>query len=443
MSHTATSLRRLYDALDYLVDEHVGVIRYVLETPREPGNPDFFHYFAQVANTQAFTEHANFGRTGGASTSRGIALAKAIGEGVERYCAAIYRSDELPLCSYADAPFPCIHPSEFALLAPEQFGKPGVVFVPFTETAPVRWTPMTDIRTGEEWSVPAAFVYVPYIYHRGQGDSPIAQSISTGLACHCTIEEATVSAICEVIERDAFMMTWQAMLAHPQIRIESLSERNRDLVERFQRVGYEITLLDMTMDHGVPTILAISRGSAADAPYLVPAGSASLDPEEAVRKALEELEHTREYCQKIMVHAPRIPHDIDFHEIQDQTGHLNMWCDHHWAPLAAFLFASEERIDFGSIPNLATGSPASDRDRLVEMIHAVGHRVLARELTTPDIADMGLAVVRAVVPGFHPLVVGHHIRSLGGKRLWTIPQLLGHAGITPESGDNPAPHPYP
>jgi ribosomal protein S12 methylthiotransferase accessory factor len=443
MIGSPTQLQRLYDVLDYLVDENVGVIRFVAETPREPGNPDFFHYFAQVCDTNAFSDQANFGKTGGASTNRGIAQAKAIGEGVERYCAAIYRQDELPLSSYADAPFRCVHPSEFALMSPEQFRGPGVVFTQFTERTPIRWAAMTDIRTGEEWSVPAAFVYVPYIYRRGEGDSPIAQSISTGLACHCSVEEATISAICEAIERDAFTITWQAMVSHPHIRIDSLSPHNRDLVARFERAGYEIRLLDMTMDHGVPTILAVSLGSAADAPYLVPAGSASLDPEEAVRKALEELEHTREYCQKIMMHSPRIAHDTDFHEIQDQIGHLNMWCDPHWAPLAAFLFASEKQVDFDSIPKLTTGAPKSDLDRLVTMIHDIDHKVLTRELTTPDMADLGLAVVRAVIPGFHPLVVGHHIRSMGGRRLWTVPQKLGHAGITAATGDNPAPHPYP
>jgi len=64
-------------------------------------------------------------------------------------------------------------------------------------------------------------------------------------------------------------------------------------------------------------------------------------------------------------------------------------------------------------------------------------------LTTEDIGSLGLEVVRAVVPGYHPLVVGHRIRALGGRRLWEVPQRLGFRGITKESGDYPFPHPYP
>ena len=156
-----------------------------------------------------------------------------------------------------------------------------MIFVPFEDSTPVRWAPAVDLLCRETWHVPAAMVYVPYIYHRGQGDSPIAQSISTGLACHCSYAEAAITAICEVIERDAFTITWQAMMAHPKIRVESLSARNRDLVSRFERAGYTVTLFDMTTDVGVPTVLAVSQGTLPDAPPLVPAGSSSLDPEEA------------------------------------------------------------------------------------------------------------------------------------------------------------------
>ncbi len=443
MTPTERTLRRLYDALPYIIDERTGIIRYVLETPRQPGNPDFFHFFAQTCDTGAFSRQANFGKTGGASTERGTAMAKAIGESIERYCAAIYELEELPLTTWTDAPFRCVHPSEFALLAPEQYRNPKVIFVPFTESTPVRWTPGLDPLTGETWHVPAALVYVPYIYHRGKGDSPIAQSISTGLACHCSTAEAAISAICEVIERDAFTITWQAMMDRPQIDKETLSERNRDMVRRFERCGYEVTLFDMTMDLGVPTVLAVSRGVRHDAPPLVPAGSASLDPEEAVRKSLEELEHTREYCQKIMVHMPRLSTDPDYDNVEDQTGHLNFWCNPYNRHLADFLFTSKARVDFRDIPSLASGDPERDLLTLLERVRGVGHRTLLFDLTTPDIAELGLSVVRAVIPGFHPLVVGHHIRSCGGKRLWTVPQKLGYRGITRETGDNPVPHPYP
>jgi len=436
-------LRRLLDALDYIVDERVGIIQFAIESPRQPGSPDFFHYFAQACNTRSFVEHANFGKTGGASTERGVALAKAVGEGIERYCAAIYALEELPLHSFESAPFPCVHPSQFALLSPKQYESPAVVFVPFEEDTPVRWAPAADPLSEEIRYVPAAMVYVPYVYHRGQGDSPIAQSISTGLACHCSYAEAALSAICEVIERDAFTITWQAMIAHPQIVSETLSPANQERIARFERAGYAVTLFDMTMDAGVPTILAVSRSNVPDAPPLVPAGATSLSPEEAVRKSLEELEHTRDYSHKIMVHMPRLADDPNHDNVEEQIDHLNFWCSHAHSDLADFLFSSKVRREFNEIEDLATGVPEIDLQVLLKRIAEVDHSVLLCDLTTPDVREVGLTVIRALIPGFHPLVVGHRIRSLGGKRLWTVPQKLGYPGIVSESGDNPSPHPYP
>src|SRR6266404_8738956 len=122
------SLRRLSDSLDHLVDPHVGIVNYVFEQPREPGAPNFFRFVAKACNTKAFCRQENFSNSGGASTDRGLALAKAIGEAVERYCAAIYEPDELPLYSYRSSRLPCVHPDQFALYTAEQYAVPGFPF---------------------------------------------------------------------------------------------------------------------------------------------------------------------------------------------------------------------------------------------------------------------------------------------------------------------------
>src|SRR6266436_19588 len=104
----------LADAIPYLIDERVGIIRSVYEVRRTPGAPNFFHYAARACNTRAFTRHENFSATGGASVDRQRCIGKAIGEAIERYCSAIYDVDALPLVDAREAPFECVAPSEFA-----------------------------------------------------------------------------------------------------------------------------------------------------------------------------------------------------------------------------------------------------------------------------------------------------------------------------------------
>ena len=110
---------------------------------------------------------------------------------------------------------------------------------------------------------------------------------------------------------------------------------------------------------------------------------------------------------------------------------------------AEFIFKSSERLDFQDIDSLSKGDPHLDLEVLLNKVRGVNKRVLLADLTTPDVSDLGLHVVRAIIPGFHPLFMSHRLRALGGSRLWEVPQKLGYRGITKEMGDNSAPHPYP
>ena len=443
MIQTESPVRQLFKKVEYLVDDRVGIITHVGEFPVEPGGPQFFHFYGQACDTTAFSGQKNFATTGGASTNRGIAMAKAIGEAVERYCSAIYDIEEFALTDFASAPFPCVSPEEFALYSVAQYAQQGFPYQPFNERTPVRWAKMMDPLTADAWYVPACMVVMPYFYDTKHGEVPIAQPITTGLACHCSWEKAAMSAIGEVVERDAFTIAWQARLGMPKIKLDTLSPQNRDLVDRFERTGHSVTILNITLDHGIPSILSVIRHSSHEAPALLVAASADLDPDEAVRKSLEELAHTRRLALQLKATLPPLGLDLDHESLIDQDSHIHLFCDHMHASLAEFLFSSERLMDFTEIHNLSTGDPKEDLTTYLERIAAIDHQVLLADLTTYDVKDLGLWVVRAVIPGFHPLCMGHPFRALGGRRLWTIPQKLGYPGITPETGDNPIAHPYP
>jgi ribosomal protein S12 methylthiotransferase accessory factor len=149
------------------------------------------------------------------------------------------------------------------------------------------------------------------------------------------------------------------MISPPRIQVETLSDENYDLVQRFERSRGEVTLLDITTDVGVPTVMSVLRCRATDQPALVVAASTSLDPEEAVRKSLEELAHTRRYSQQINMKLPRLVVDAPGHEnVTGQISHLNFWCDHANAHHADSLFASKKRVEFAALPRRAVdGAP--------------------------------------------------------------------------------------
>ncbi|MEK6443849.1 YcaO-like family protein [Pseudonocardia sp. T1-2H] len=421
-----------------LCDEHVGIVSELQEVPRAAGAPDFFQYAARACDTRAFTHQQNFRNSGGASTDPEAAAAKAVGEAVERYCAAVYDVNDLPLVTRREADFPCLAPARLALYRAAQYADPGFQFVPFDDDTPARWVPAFNATTGSLEHVPAPAVFVPYFYYQGSGEAPVMEPISTGLACGRSPLEAALGAVCEVVERDAFTITWQAMIAPPGLDPAGLDPRNRDRVERFRTAGFEVRILDITTDLGVPAIMTVLLATSPERAALVFAAACAPDPADAVRKALEELEHTRRYSQQIMDRLPRLEVRENHDNVVDQLDHLNFWCDHRNADRADFLSGGGPADLRREVP----GRDDGERFRhIVGQLAAAGHDVLLLDLTTPDVASAGFTVVRAIVPGLHPLYMGHRYRALGGSRLWEVPQRLGHPGIVAE--DNPAPHPFP
>lgn len=428
--------------VDHVVDRKVGIVQDVYELPPESDAPQLFHYYSKSANTAQISSVENFRFNGGVALERHMALAKAVGECVERYCCALYTLTDLPLRTFNDAEFECIEPERFNFYTDAQYAEPNFDFVPFKRDTLVRWAPTTDCTTGRTVHLPAAAVWLPYYYVLEHGEVPIMQPISTGIACHRGMARALLGGLCEVIERDAFTICWQAKLTFPHIRVETLSERNFEIVRRFERVGHEVTLLNITNDLRITVVLAICRHDAAGVPPLAVAAACSASPEDAVRKALEELAHTRRY----MVGLQSLPGPLDpgpnFENIKEQTDHLAFWLDRDRMKHTEFLTASDERVDFQELPDLSNADPELEvrtlRDRLAEC----GFTVYVEDMTTPDVGDLGIAVLRTVVPGLHPFFIGHNRRPRGNPRLYEVPKRLGFKPLAP-GADNPLPHPYP
>lgn len=406
-------------AVDALVDERFGVIKMVMESPHEPGEPAFFEFVAEVSATAKWLSRKPFGYGGGASVSRDLAVAKAVGEAIERYCAAIYDLDALPLTSARDASFPCVEPDRFALFSRAQHEAGIRPFVPFEEDTPVRWTEAVRVLDGTRMFVPAASVFLPY-YDEG-GEEIVIPPVSTGLASGIDPVSASVSGLLEVIERDAFCRCWYGMRSPPRIDRERLPERIVEIIGRFERCGYSVGLFDIRSDLDIPVVLAIATGEHRDAPALSIAASASMAPLRAATKALEELAMTLRYQREL-----KLSRHPGFGLAGDR--HLSFWNDRDRRGDAAFLWASSDTIDISDPVRPRT--PQEELAWLARRLDEHGFDAFICDITSADVAEAGMAVARAVVPGLQPLLFGEGMVAQGGTRLGAGPL-------------NPHPHPFP
>ena len=414
---------RVQAVIDRAVDPRVGIVHDLQARAARPGAPRFFHYSAQLCNLAACGWQSNLTRMDGGAATPQDARTSALFEALRCYAAAFYAPHELELFSHAHAPHRSVPPARFALFSEEQYAQEGFPFEPFTDSTPVRWVPATSLGSGEQWYVPAAAALLPYVVRPGSEERSIQPSSPIGLACACSPDEAMEAAICDVIKHDALALCWNGRLSPPQVRIETLTDENYALVERFETIG-RVTALNITLDIDVPAFLLCLQCPAEEAPAMVFAAGCDPDPVRAFRFALDDLALVLRMCEDLPTAGGRRRVETDG-GVTDRADRLAYWCASAHRVHAGFLFGSSERTEFDEVRAIEADGARQRAHKLVARLRDAGLDVWFVDLTTSDLRDLGVSVVRAVVPGLQPLFGAPHAQALGGRRLEDVPARLG------------------
>lgn len=419
-----------------LVDEKVGIVRSVELLKISENDPAVYLAHAEPCDTMplAAIRAANRGAACAASADR--AILRACGESVERYCSAFFSLDDLLLASAHDLEacgLRCVPTAAFYPFARSQYDDEAFPFERASADSKIRWV-TAQSASGEEVLVPASCVYVPYLF---QSDvEPFTHMpISTGLAAGPSRESCVEKGICEIIERDALMIVWYARLPVPRINVAGsfgVSAEIDALLGSIRTGRTEWFLNWLTLDIDVPVISAmlIDRG---DRPLTSFGIAAAPDPATALRGAIEEALLTRTLinrCDEVVRGA------------RASVGELRTLRDHLLAHALsgelrsrmAFLTDDGPCIDFDDVCARSFVTPW-------EACNAAGLEPLSVEVTTGDVAEMEIRVVRTLIPGMQPLDNDHRFRYLGGERLRSVPKRFGCQLSPPDF--NPDPHPFP
>jgi|SRR5215204_5942949 len=109
-----------------------------------------------------------------------------------------------------------------------------------------------------------------------------------------------------------------------------------------------------------------------------------------------------------------------------------------------FLYKSNDTIDVSSIQSLGDGNSRKSLRSCIDILANRNLEVVALDLTTEDIAECGLNVIKILIPGCEQMEGDHLAQFLGGLRWKTVPKELGFRSSLPDIADiNPYPHPYP
>lgn len=388
------------------VDPLLGPIAQVGEQSSYPAP----YYIGELAETSGFSDATATRYSAGVDLDWDAAFMRAIGEGLERYCAGVYR-----LADHRSTP---PEPAVSLESIPTATGD--------AESLGYWWRSI-DLHAESDVWLPAETVWFP-----PPADAAI-DPITTGLGLGETWTEAVLAGVLEVIERDACMLGWYSTFE--PMGLETDRESVSTLVRRMAGEGLATSLLVMTQDIDVPVVTAVvhRRRSDGESIYEIPGtdpdgwpafavgSAASLDPSHAAERALAEAAQNW----------------VELREMGEERAR------------------DEGAIgEFGSFPRQARGlvdpevsvaadelvaDPVTDPDdalqHCLDEVATAGLSAYAARTTTRDVEQLGFEAVRVVVPEAQPLVMR---RAHLSERVRTVPRELG---FSPRLDRGP--HPYP
>lgn len=365
------------------LDERVGIVREVGEAESFPAP----YYLAQNCDTSGFSDAQAGQQAAGVSDDWNVALMKALGEALERYCAGVYRTASFR-SGTVDEVEDAVSPTAF--VRPDWDDPEGEL----------AWVSGQNLQTDGAVFLPAELaVYPPQ-------ERTIRPAITTGLGLGNSTVEALLSGLYEVIERDATVLAWYSTFQPLELSVSD--ERFETLAARARSESLSVTPLLLTQDVDVP-VVAVAVHRTGEWPRFALGTAASLNPSEAARSAL----------------AEAIQNWIELRGMgQDDAAGASGAIGEY----AAFPEAARSFIDTnGSVPASEVGPdpvPAGDAelDAVTERCAAADLDVYATPLTTPDVASLDFEAVRVLSPGAQPLFFGD---SYFGDRARTVPDTLG------------------
>lgn len=419
-----------------LISRKVGIIRQFAEARYHAQDPAVFAIGVHLADFSRCSADGQALTAAGAGDTAAAALVAAMGEAVERHCACSFDRDDLIAGTCRELADAAVSPDLLRLYSREQiegFGPRRPAY--FDDSSRIRWVWGHSLTARRPRLVPASLVYLNY--RPAADEAHIGLNASTGLAAGATREEAILSGLLEIVERDAFTIAW--MHRRPGRRVEVDDEALRQILRTrlwADRPGVDVKIFDLTTDVPIPVLFLMMRRRAECGPVVCLGAASRMSPAQAARKCVQEAAQNFPLLRDLLAREKHWQPAPDFSNVTTFDYHFLTYVRQPAlvAPAFEFFDACTDRVALSRMPDRSTGRVLGDIEACIASLRARGHEVIAVDVTSPEVAGVGFSVVRVIVPGLVPLHGNHRRPFLGVRRL---SDAAVHAGL------NPFPHPFP
>jgi len=307
-------------------------------------------------------------------------MMSAVSEGVERYYSKVTDKNELIYNSYNN-----LKPQA---VDPEVFFMPSEIYVPkiikYNPDLKMDWIWGYSLTQKKQKLIPHALVNYPSF------------ATTAGLSSGNNLEEAILSGIFEVVERDASMILELNTLCMSDVELDSVQYKNTlsmlNVLEK-QNIKYHIKY--MTNDIPIPSFQVFLTGTYKGERLYSCGHGCHLNKEIALARAITEavqIYPKYDFCEWIQTRPINHLHEKGLHTIR-----------------------------FSDIKSVVSNNLKENIDFCVEALKKLNMEVFIHDLTKEDV---GFSVVRILISNTQPCFAGKHHRL--SPRVFEIPRILGY-----------------
>lgn len=426
--------KRLYSVLDKIADfvlKENTIVSGIYRDPQYNDEPKIFNYGIKYKSKRK----DNLNIASGFSFDKKLALVKVLGETLERYSLDIYKPKIVAKGSITEISKlgQYLKPLEISPFSVRQLKQRKNSKFVIKNNSKFSWSEAVFLNKNKKILIPSQLISFNHSLIDGE---PVIMPInSTGTAFGLTFDDTLDRALCEIIERDAFVISYLNKLPSPKIDLKSLNDTKiNKILDILGRYKLEVFVLDLTMDIGIPVFGALVIDKTGLGPAISLGLKAGWETKNCIIGAIEESLMTRSWIRdKSFYINPKSKKVIEIESIEQRA-------------LLWFPTQMIEHLDFWlknkNIIKIDTKKKSDNElEKTLKSLIDNGMSIIYKDITPKVIKNAGFFVIRTLIPELQPLYLNEKYKFLGSKRLYEVPPKLGFAKQS-ESGLNKIPHPF-
>lgn len=418
----------LSSVLNYLNDKNLISNHYF----RKSYNDDFpiFRYGIEINNDGVTTDGNSYSHNllgGGSDFNRDIAVSKAIGEFLERYCLSNYKESNFEKYTITQ-----LKQKKVNFVDPRIFASSYKNKRKINENSYFLWTKVRDL-DNKKYLIPAQLIYWTYRRKHQDFDEPIIRETNTnGGGGFFSKEGAILSGLYELIQRDGFLRFWLAKKAPSKIdEIESVEIQK--ILEKAKRFKFDVTWYYTGNNLQIPTVACVVNDLTNNGPKISVGGGCSSNIEKTMISAFTEAMSL--FCTLRLegFYKDQTVTSTKF----ENVGHMErirLWGNLSMVKNLDF-FTNGSRIKYNNLVKMNLElDEKKELKEISQRIESLGDefKILYFEDNSKILNDLSYKVCKVLVPGFINLYLNEQNK----------PDFISKK-LTPSEIINTIPHPFP